>query len=70
MHVTFNEDLPHVHDGRHLRPAASNPAVGARTSAEVRAEPRPWGFWGSLGWGLFAVVTGLFAAIISTVVWR
>ena len=36
---------------------------------EVRAELRPWGFWGSLGWGLFAVATGLFAAVISTVIW-
>jgi membrane protease YdiL (CAAX protease family) len=36
---------------------------------EVRAENRPWGFWGSLGWGLFAVATGLFAGVIYTVIW-
>src|SRR5436853_988605 len=33
------------------------------------AELRPWGFWGSLGWGLFAVVTGLFATVIFTLIW-
>jgi hypothetical protein len=36
---------------------------------EVRAELRPWGFWGSLGWALFAVATGFFAAVIYTVIW-
>jgi uncharacterized protein len=44
--------------------------LSARTPLrEVRAEARPWGFWASLGWGLFAVATGLFAAVISTVIW-
>ena len=36
---------------------------------EVRAELRPWGFWASLGWGLFAVAMGLFAAVIYTLIW-
>jgi membrane protease YdiL (CAAX protease family) len=36
---------------------------------EVRAELGPWGFWGSLGWALFAVATGWFAAIVYTMVW-
>ena len=36
---------------------------------EVRAELRPWGFWGSLGWCLFAVATGFFAAVIYAAIW-
>jgi membrane protease YdiL (CAAX protease family) len=36
---------------------------------EVQAELRPWGFWGSLVWGLVAVATGLFAAVFYTVIW-
>jgi membrane protease YdiL (CAAX protease family) len=35
----------------------------------VRAELRPWGFWGSLGWGLLAAATALFAAIIYVAIW-
>jgi membrane protease YdiL (CAAX protease family) len=36
---------------------------------DARAELRPWGFWGSLGWGLFAMATGLFAVVIYTGFW-
>jgi uncharacterized protein len=30
---------------------------------------RPWGFWATLGWGLFAVLTGLFAAVAYVIIW-
>jgi membrane protease YdiL (CAAX protease family) len=36
---------------------------------DVRAKLRPWGFWGSLGWGLFAAATALFAVVIYTGLW-
>ena len=36
---------------------------------EVRAEISLWGFWASLGWALFAVAIGLFAAVIYTLIW-
>jgi membrane protease YdiL (CAAX protease family) len=36
---------------------------------EVRSELGPWAFWGSLGWALFAVATGWFAAIVYTMIW-
>jgi membrane protease YdiL (CAAX protease family) len=36
---------------------------------DVRAELRPWGFWGSLGWGLLALATTLFAAFIYVAIW-
>jgi membrane protease YdiL (CAAX protease family) len=52
-------DLPH---------ASPLPALPA-PAREARAALRPWGFWGSLGWGLFAVATGLFAAVIYTAIW-
>jgi membrane protease YdiL (CAAX protease family) len=39
------------------------------SAGDARAELRPWGFWGSLGWGLFAMATGLFAVVIYTGVW-
>ena len=45
------------------RLALSDPA------RDVRAKLRPWGFWGSLGWGLFAVATALFAVVIYTGFW-
>ena len=31
---------------------------------EVRSELGPWGFWGSLGWGLFAAATGIVVVFI------
>jgi membrane protease YdiL (CAAX protease family) len=52
-------DVPHAHPPQGL----SAPV------REVRAELRPWGFWGSLGWGLFALGTGLFAGVIYTAIW-
>src|ERR1700722_18791696 len=52
-------------DLHHASPLPALPAP----AREVRAELRPWGFWGSLGWGLFAVATGLFAAVIYTAIW-
>jgi uncharacterized protein len=51
-----------------LPQASPLPALRA-PRREVRAERRPWGFWGSLGWCLFAVATGLFAVVIYAVIW-
>ena len=36
---------------------------------EVRSELGPWGFWGSLGWGLCAAATGMVAVFIYTIIW-
>jgi membrane protease YdiL (CAAX protease family) len=36
---------------------------------DVRAELRPWGFWGSLGWVLLALTAGLLAAVIYIFIW-
>ena len=47
----------------------SLPQAGALPARELRAESGPWGFWGSLGWGLFAIATGLFATVVLTVIW-
>jgi uncharacterized protein len=50
----------------------ANPLPASRApmrAVAVRAE-RPWGFWGSLGWGLLAVATGLSAIVICAVIWR
>jgi len=33
------------------------------------AAARPWGFWATLGWGLFAAATGFFAAVTCAVIW-
>jgi membrane protease YdiL (CAAX protease family) len=49
-------DLPH---------ASLLPAPGRA----VQAELRPWGFWGSLGCGVFAMATGLFAVVIYQMIW-
>jgi membrane protease YdiL (CAAX protease family) len=50
--------------------AYSLPQAGSMPAhAPVRAELGPWGFWGSLGWGLFAVLTGFFAVIVYTLIW-
>jgi membrane protease YdiL (CAAX protease family) len=35
----------------------------------ARAELRPWGFWGSLGWGLLALAAGLLASFIYIFIW-
>jgi membrane protease YdiL (CAAX protease family) len=49
--------------------AYSLPQPGALPVRELRAEPGPWGFWGSLGWGAFAIATGFFATVVLTVIW-
>ena len=36
---------------------------------DVRSELRPWGFWGSLGWGLCAAAMGIVAVFICTIIW-
>ncbi len=53
--MTSTFDLPH---------ACPLPAPPAPTT-----EVRPWGFWATLGWGLFAVLTGLFAAVAYVIIW-
>jgi membrane protease YdiL (CAAX protease family) len=51
-------------------PATENPGLALSDPArDVRSEPCPWGFWGSLGWGLFALATALFAVVIYTGFW-
>jgi membrane protease YdiL (CAAX protease family) len=57
MIATF--DLP----TENPRLALSDPA------RDVRASLRPWGFWGTLGWGLFAMATALFAVVIYMGFW-
>jgi len=39
------------------------------TQVAAQASLRPWGFWASLGWGLFALVTAVFAIVVCTMVW-
>jgi membrane protease YdiL (CAAX protease family) len=34
-----------------------------------RSAARPWGFWATLGWGLFAAFAGLVGAIAYSVIW-
>jgi membrane protease YdiL (CAAX protease family) len=36
---------------------------------DVRAKLGPWGFWGSLGWGLLAGAAGMFAVFVYTIIW-
>jgi uncharacterized protein len=57
MIATF--DLP----TENPRLALSDPA------RDVRGRLRPSGFWGTLGWGLFAVATALFAVVVYTGFW-
>lgn len=57
MIATF--DLP----TENPRLALSDPA------RDVRGKLRPWGFWGTLGWGLFAVAAALFAVVVYTGFW-
>jgi len=35
----------------------------------VRASVHSWGFWASLGWGLFALATAVFAIVVCAMVW-
>ncbi len=57
MIATF--DLP----TENPRLALSDPA------RDVRGKLRPWGFWGTLGWALFAVAAALFAVVVYTGFW-
>jgi membrane protease YdiL (CAAX protease family) len=47
------------------------PTETSRTeqSEPVRSGPRPFGFWGALGWALFALATTTFAAFIYVALW-
>jgi uncharacterized protein len=45
------------------------PQAGTLPTRELRAEPNPWGFWGSLGWSAFAMATGVFAVFVFTIIW-
>jgi uncharacterized protein len=45
------------------------PRTGTLPTRAPQAERAPWGFWGSLGWGAFAAVTGLFAVFVYTIIW-
>jgi membrane protease YdiL (CAAX protease family) len=50
-------------------PNQTPPTEQSEQVHDVRAELRPWGFWASLGWGLFALATPLLAAFIYLVIW-
>jgi len=50
-------------------PAASLQQPVPAPARDVRAERGPWGFWGSLGWGLFAVAAAVFAVVIYSLFW-
>ncbi len=45
--------------------ASPLPAPGREVGTGLRA----WGFWGSLGWGVFAAATGVFAAVVYAAIW-
>src|SRR6185436_83411 len=51
--------------------AYSLPQAGALPALvrDVRAKLGPWGFWGSLGWGLLACAGGMFAVFVYTIFW-
>jgi membrane protease YdiL (CAAX protease family) len=50
-------------------PPTSPRLASPEAARDVRAGLSPWGFWGSLGWGLFAVATTLFALVIYSLFW-
>ncbi len=52
-------ELPHAGPLSALRPP----------ERVVSRERGPWGFWASLGWGLFAIASGLFATVVCTGIW-
>jgi uncharacterized protein len=68
--LTLNQGFPIMST---MDAAYSLPQAGALPAPalvrDVRAKISPWGFWGSLGWGLFAIATGLFATVVLTVIW-
>ncbi len=45
------------------------PPAPSGTERVTQVMARPWGFWASLGWGLFAVATAFFAAAACVIVW-
>jgi uncharacterized protein len=51
--------------------AYSLPQAGALPALvrDIRAKLGPWGFWGSLGWGLFACAAGMFSVFVYTIIW-
>ena len=53
--------------------AYSLPQAGALPAhvlvRDVRTTLGPWGFWGSLGWGVFAAAAGIFAIMFYTLIW-
>src|SRR6185503_2360721 len=51
--------------------AYSLPQAGALPTLvrDIRAKLGPWGFWGSLGWGLFACAAGMFSVLVYTIIW-
>jgi hypothetical protein len=50
-------------------PTESRRSTLFKPGRDFRGELPPWGFWGSLGWGFFAVATALFAVVIYTGFW-
>jgi membrane protease YdiL (CAAX protease family) len=50
-------------------PAVSPRLVASNAAPDGRVELSPWGFWGTLGWGLFALATTLFAIAIYSLFW-
>jgi membrane protease YdiL (CAAX protease family) len=49
-----------------LVPTFSLPYTPALACA---AELRPWGFWGSLGWGIFAITAAFFSIVVFMALW-
>jgi membrane protease YdiL (CAAX protease family) len=50
-------------------PRESLPQEPPAPAPAARDEVRPWGFWGTLGWGLLAVAVGFLAAIGYALIW-
>lgn len=45
------------------------PTAPSGADCSTSAEPRPWGFWASLGWGLLVFPMEFFAAVVCAIVW-
>jgi membrane protease YdiL (CAAX protease family) len=50
-------------------PNQTPPTEQSEPVHDVRGELQPWGFWASLGWGLFALATTLFTAFAYLAIW-